>query len=1049
MTPKDTLTDQDTLVTNPILQDPPSPLSEGDTLSTSSFTPPISTSNVSTNSVPTSDVSTNSVSTHSISINSVPTSGVFAQNSSKVRSIPVRPEASSTKDFPKSFLPSHPSVKAQPSLKSRTSPPLPPPPPQKEPYALDKMALLPYVYWNIAKEKKVGVALFRPKGDLIFYDSTFRNLHGPVPQSFQGLLSQLHVNWYQFESFTQDLLDAAPPDPEKPWATPGHTTQTSQFLDHPVVTESPKKDKNKGKSTSGVTHIFVQGTAGRKDNTLVVPRHEKIFRYRIHQLRLTDGKGQKLNEAGGEVTLNKLLKKDDNEALAEAIKVTIEDITVESVDTEVQTRIMDIFHHELNTPAVTVDLRCRQLSSQIKLQMQALELIQNGLGELLKDIEKVTTDPEPEPASALPSPNPAPPIPPNPTPTPAQPSTLPPALSLPNLCLLEDIREALGKSQELLSESRKVDIPHLQAEVRRIVNLAHTLGILLQADKNKHLNFIVKDINELLRNGVDNGVAEVQDKLKFCHLSFYPLTPDILKASYDELATRLSYYLAFEIGPKIKSTLTEMVAEIENQDWNRKKKAIDGINEVQGETMQDKAQGPVEQAGQKASFSEIPAKWWESFEKDLSRLGRMIVDDIVRAYEGTFWSTSHTQFFATSSIELCFNNIVKNAVKYTAAKYEAINYASHPYRKAIPDLDEDGVNQDSSDLLAPVFRGNPEAQGRVIIRVGLGDANFDQARDTLKDFLETYLQTLRAQYKSKKNWADLAGLTREELVQKLIQGLYELVAGYPFPKETRSSTALQPGPASPSPEGQSLSSTGTNPVEGVNSVPGASPVLGMENLSSDKGLRVPRPSCCNTESLLIYHFHQHNQTLIFYNNLEITVSDNGKGIIHDERKYVFGLGYRGDKSGNANTGGMGIGLKLAKIVTSYLDGDITIEDCQEQSLIPPSNPDNKPYWWDGTTFRITLPTVERLASEIQHLTAEKDENFLRRVSDDKQIYHKFYDFLLNKEAAVRGVTRLVNEAPLQANTLLQEEPSALSLYDLLRIWMRFLKDNNLFRRTNK
>lgn len=1037
MTPKDTITDQDILVTNPILQDPPSPLPEGNTSSTPSTTPSSSSSSVSTNNV---------------STNNVPTSDGSTQRFSKVRSIPVQPEASPTQIFPRLVLPSPPPFKAQASMKSRTSPP---PPPQKEPYALDKMALLPYIYWNIAKEKKVGAALFRPKGDLIFYDSTFRNLHGPVPQSFQGLLSQLHVNWYQFESFTHDLLDATPLNPDKPWATPGHTTQTSQFLDHPVVTDVPKKDKNKGKSTSSVTHIFVQGTAGRKDNTLVVPRHEKIFRYRIHQIRLTDGMGQRLNEAGGKVTGNKLLKKDDNEALAEAIEVTIEDITVESVDTEVQTRIMDIFHHELNTPAVTVDLRCRQLSSQIKLQMQALELIQNGLGELLKDIERTTTAPGTAPASAptpltlapTPAPNPAPtpasnpastsdsnpgstpdsnsapttdsnpaPTPaPNPASVPALPAALPSVLPLPNFLLLEDIREALGKSQDLLSESRKVDIPHLQAEVRRIVNLAHTLGILLQADKNKHLNFIVKDINELLRNGVDNGVAEVQDKLKFCHLSFYPLTPDILKASYDELATRLSYYLAFEIGPKIKSTLTEMVAEIENQGRDQQKKAVDGIHEIPDETMQDEAQGPVEQKEQKLNFREIPAKWWDSFDKDLGRLGRMIVDDIVRAYEGTFWSTSHTQFFATSSIELCFNNIVKNAVKYTAAKYEAINYASHPYRKAIPDLDEDGVNQDSSDLMAPVFRGNPEAQGRVIIRVGLGDANFDQARDTLKDFLETYLQILRAQYKSKKNWADLVGLPREELVQKLIEGLYELVAGYPFPEETRSSTPVQPGPASPSPEGQSPS----------------------------------QPSCCNTESLLIYHFHQHNQTLIFYNNLEITVSDNGKGIIHDERKYVFGLGYRGDKSGNANTGGMGIGLKLAKIVTSYLDGDITIEDCQEQSLIPPSNPENKPYWWDGTTFRITLPTVERLASEIQHLTAEKDENFLRRVSDDKQIYHKFYDFLLNKEAAVRGVTRLVNEAPLQANTLLQEEPSALNLYDLLRIWMRFLKDNNLFRRTNK
>lgn len=974
---------------DPILPAPPSPMPEGDTLTT------LSTS---------------------------------TQDKSRVRSIPVRPEESSAQ-LPTGFLASSvPVSRPGAPMFSAVAPAPSEDTPEgwwgDEPYTLDQKALLPYVYWSITREKKIGVALFRPKGNLLYYDSNFRSLNGHVPPSFSGLLTQLHVNWYQFESFTHDLLDAPPPDPNHPGASLRHTTQTARFLTAPKGADKPSKDKNKVNAEPSIAKIFIQGTAGRKDNTLVVPRDEKIFRYRIHQIRLTGGQGQILNEQGNEVPNNWPFRKEDNQDLAEAIAVTIEDITTESVDTEVQTRIMDIFHHELNTPALTVDLRCRQLSSQINLQIQAMGIIYQGLDELLEEMEK--TDSKQGAAEAGPTDDEAKE---GIVSGPVEQDTnvgAPPAPGY--LALLQDIREALAKSQELLMEVRKENIPSLQAEVRRIVNLAHTLGILLQTGKNKKLNFINMNINDLLRNGVDNGVAEVRDHLKSCNVTFYPLTPAILKSQYATLATRLSFYLAYEISPKLRSTLIQMLMQVSKPSDTTKSHPNKSNNKKKSEEAQQDIQ---QDTG--LSTNEDFSKYLDDFDKELEKLGRLIVDDIVRVYQGTFWSTSHTQVFATNSIELCFNNIVKNAVKYTAAKYEARSYLSSKYYQAKLTPDWEERNQDSPDPTAPVYRGNPQAPGRVIIRVRLCNDNLADARETLKDFLTVYLTTLEDQYWAKENLANLDGLSTKELIKRFIGGLENLVAGYPFPADSSSTTAAHLEGKLPNKEGD------VSRPEGVNSTEGDS------SLASGQAQIRPRVSCCNTEVLLINYFRQHNTALLFYKNLEITVTDNGKGISEKDRNYVFGLGYRVDKSGNTKMGGMGIGLKLAKIVTSFLDGDISIRDCEEASLIPPSNPGGKAYWWDGSSFHITLPTVEHLASEINRMITEKDMNFLHRVSDNKQIYHKFYDFLLSKDAAVRGITRLEAIAQPSTNVAIREEPSGPSLYDLLWIWMRFLKDNDLFR----
>ena len=64
------------------------------------------------------------------------------------------------------------------------------------------------------------------------------------------------------------------------------------------------------------------------------------------------------------------------------------------------------------------------------------------------------------------------------------------------------------------------------------------------------------------------------------------------------------------------------------------------------------------------------------------------------------------------------------------------------------------------------------------------------------------------------------------------------------------------------------------------------------------------------------------------NRIEISVSDDGPGIPNEERDIVFQPFYRIDKGRTRNTGGVGLGLAIARLVVTKMSGEIHIESSE-------------------------------------------------------------------------------------------------------------------------
>ena len=62
------------------------------------------------------------------------------------------------------------------------------------------------------------------------------------------------------------------------------------------------------------------------------------------------------------------------------------------------------------------------------------------------------------------------------------------------------------------------------------------------------------------------------------------------------------------------------------------------------------------------------------------------------------------------------------------------------------------------------------------------------------------------------------------------------------------------------------------------------------------------------------------------NAIEVTIDDDGPGIPEDSREDVFKPFYRLDGSRNPGTGGIGLGLTIARDVLRGLGGDIVLSD---------------------------------------------------------------------------------------------------------------------------
>ena len=65
---------------------------------------------------------------------------------------------------------------------------------------------------------------------------------------------------------------------------------------------------------------------------------------------------------------------------------------------------------------------------------------------------------------------------------------------------------------------------------------------------------------------------------------------------------------------------------------------------------------------------------------------------------------------------------------------------------------------------------------------------------------------------------------------------------------------------------------------------------------------------------------------------DVTVDDDGPGIPLEQRESVFRPFYRLDAARNPNTGGLGLGLTIARDLARGQGGDVTLEDSPQGGL---------------------------------------------------------------------------------------------------------------------
>ena len=68
------------------------------------------------------------------------------------------------------------------------------------------------------------------------------------------------------------------------------------------------------------------------------------------------------------------------------------------------------------------------------------------------------------------------------------------------------------------------------------------------------------------------------------------------------------------------------------------------------------------------------------------------------------------------------------------------------------------------------------------------------------------------------------------------------------------------------------------------------------------------------------------------NNLQVTIDDDGPGIPKEKREEVFKAFYRLEGSRNKETGGVGLGLSIAKDVITSHGGKIELQDSEMGGL---------------------------------------------------------------------------------------------------------------------
>lgn len=110
---------------------------------------------------------------------------------------------------------------------------------------------------------------------------------------------------------------------------------------------------------------------------------------------------------------------------------------------------------------------------------------------------------------------------------------------------------------------------------------------------------------------------------------------------------------------------------------------------------------------------------------------------------------------------------------------------------------------------------------------------------------------------------------------------------------------------------------------------GASVTLNLENINEPVTVKpIALKRCLNN---LVSNAVRHGEKVsigarLSGTNVEIEINDDGPGITYDQRQNVFKAFFRLDQSRNLDTGGVGLGLTIARDIARGLGGDISLSD---------------------------------------------------------------------------------------------------------------------------
>ena len=114
--------------------------------------------------------------------------------------------------------------------------------------------------------------------------------------------------------------------------------------------------------------------------------------------------------------------------------------------------------------------------------------------------------------------------------------------------------------------------------------------------------------------------------------------------------------------------------------------------------------------------------------------------------------------------------------------------------------------------------------------------------------------------------------------------------------------------------------------------------------------------------------------------IELYVKDTGIGIHQDKHKIIFERFSQGENEITKKTGGLGLGLSIAKENTELLGGKISLVSKK----------------WKGATFFVTIPYKPYLNS-VSNVSKNNEDKLLILIAEDEEVNYLFLEILLKEQ----------------------------------------------------